>query len=294
MNDRLIVERLEFMGHCGVSAEERDAPQPMALDLDMVFDMAPAAATDDLARTVDYTRVTGQILSLVQTERFQLLETLAERIAALILEGFPVAEVTIWARKLKPPVHGVRDSTGVRITRESGGDPHGLRPAGWLVEHSRLITPGRALDVACGRGRNSLYLARNGFQVDAWDRDAAALEELGKAADAADLSVTTKLIDLEQSADIQPDSYDLIAVFFYLQRDLMPRLIRALKPGGLLLYETFLIDNHERFGHPRRREFCLERNELLSLTAGLRTLAYREGLGASGSYTASLAAQQTS
>ncbi len=296
MDDRLIIERLEFQGWCGVSEAEREAPQPMAVDLELSLDMAPAAATDDLVRTVDYLRVTERVLAIAQAQRFHLLETMAERMAYAILSEFPVAEVTLWVRKLKPPVKGVRESTGAKITRQAADDPHGTRPADWLVRHRPLYMPGRALDLACGRGRNALYLAREGFQVEAWDRDAGTLEELRSTAGSMGLAaVTTRLVDLEQTPEIPPASFDLIAVFYYLQRDLAPMIVRALKPGGILAYETFLIDNHERFNHPRRREFCLIHNELLSLFGELRVLAYREGAQDSdkGPFTAALVAQRT-
>lgn len=295
MGDRLIIERLEFQGYCGVTEAEREAPQPMAVDLELSLDMAPAAATDDLVRTVDYLKVTERVLAIAQTQRFHLLETMAERMAHAILSEFPVVEVTLWVRKLKPPVKGVRESTGAKITRQAADDPHGTRPADWLVRHRPLYATGRALDLACGRGRNALYLAREGFQVEAWDRDTEALEELRLAAASLRLSaVTTRLVDLEQTPKIPPASFDLITVFYYLQRDLAPQIVQALKPGGILVYETFLIDNHERFNHPRRREFCLERNELLSLFGELRVLAYREGASVpdKGPFTASLVAQR--
>jgi len=296
VDDRLIIERLEFQGYCGVTEAEREAPQPMAVDLELSLDMAPAAATDDLVRTVDYLRVTERVLAIAQTQRFHLLETVAERMAQAILSEFAVTEVALWVRKLKPQVKGVRESTGAKITRQAADDPHGIRPADWLVRHRPLYMPGRALDLACGRGRNALYLAREGFQVEAWDRDAEALKELCSAAASLRLSaITTRLVDLEQAPQIPPASFDLITVFFYLQRDLAPQIAQALKPGGILVYETFLIDNHERFNHPRRREFCLERNELLALFSGLRVLAYREGAQKpdKGPFTASLVAQRT-
>jgi len=295
VDDRLIIERLEFQGYCGVSETEREAPQPMAVDLELALGMAPAAATDDLTRTVDYLRVTEQVLAIVQTQRFHLLETMAERLAHAILSEFPVAEATLWVRKLKPPVKGVRESTGVKITRRPTDDQRGDRPAGWLMQHRPLYTPGRALDLACGRGRNAIYLAREGFQVEAWDRDAAALDELRATAASLGLaSLTTRPVDLEQAPEIPSASFDLVAVFYYLQRDLAPQIVRALKPGGILVYETFLVDNHARFNHPRRREFCLNHNELLSLFKELRVLAYRESALASdkGPFTAALVAQR--
>ena len=295
MSDRLIIERLEFQGSCGVSDNEREVPQPMAVDLELAFDMAPAAAMDDLAKTVDYIRVTEQVLAIVQTEQFHLLETLAERLAQAILTGFPVAEVTLWVRKLKPPIKGVRDSTGARITRRAANSPDTDRPADWLVQHRPLLPIGRALDLACGRGRNAIYLAREGFQVAAWDRDADALKELTVQATSRGITtITTRLVDLEREPAIFTDTFDLILVFYYLQQDLVPQIMRALKPGGVLIYETFLIDNHKRFNHPRRREFCLNHNELLSLFAGLRVLAYREGARdpQKGPFTAALVAQR--
>jgi FolB domain-containing protein len=297
VQDRLVIERLEFQGYCGVSDNEREAPQPMAVDLELTLDMTRAAATDDLHDTVDYIQITEQVLAIAQTERFRLLETLAERLAQAILDGFAVSEVELWVRKLKPPVHGVRESTGARITRQARGGTHGDRPADWLMQHRSLLPPGRALDLACGRGRNALYLAREGFQVEAWDRDTEALSALSDRAKALDLStVTTRLVDLERQPEIPPASFDLIIVFYYLQRDLMPQIVRALKPGGVLVYETFLIDNHERFNHPRRKEFCLAHNELLSLFGDLRVLAYRESAldPAKGPFTAALVAQRPS
>lgn len=267
----------------------------MAVDLELALDMTRAAATDDLHDTVDYIQITEQVLAITQTERFHLLETLAERLAQAILQGFAVSEVALWVRKLNPPVRGVRESTGTRITRHATGDSHGDRPAEWLMQHRRLLPPGRALDLACGRGRHTIYLAREGYQVEAWDRDAEVLSALSDRAKALDLStVTTRLVDLERRPEIPPASFDLIIVFYYLQRDLMPQIVRALKPGGVLVYETFLIDNHERFNHPKRREFCLNHNELLSLFPNLRVLAYREGAldPDHGPYTAGLVAQR--
>ena len=117
MSDRLVIERLEFQGHCGVSERERETPQPMAVDLELFFDMRSAAATDDVARTVDYTQVADRVLAIAQSERFHLLEAFAERLAQAILAQFFVSAVELWIRKLKPPVHGVRESTGARITR---------------------------------------------------------------------------------------------------------------------------------------------------------------------------------
>jgi hypothetical protein len=86
-------------------------------------------------------------------------------------------------------------------------------------------------------------------------------------------------------------------VFFYLHRSLFPAILSALKPGGVLIYETFLIDNHLQHQHPRRKEFCLGHNELLRLTSGLRVFHYDEGEhagghGADSSFTAQMIASK--
>jgi len=86
---------------------------------------------------------------------------------------------------------------------------------------------------------------------------------------------------LERRTDDRPEfpvnAYDVIVVCFYLHRPLFPWLVEALRPEGVLLYETFTIDNYVRYRHPRRWEFCLARNELLRLTSSLRVLSYDEG-----------------
>jgi SAM-dependent methyltransferase len=138
------------------------------------------------------------------------------------------------------------------------------------------------LDVAAGHGRHSLFLASHGYHVDAIDRDGNALEQLSAAAQARTLTaITTRTVDLEQPSPYEPDlgkdTYDVIIVFFYLYRSLFPYLIDALKPGGVLVYETFTIDNYFHHQHPKRWEFCLAPNELLRLTSSLHILHYDEG-----------------
>jgi hypothetical protein len=102
-------------------------------------------------------------------------------------------------------------------------------------------------------------------------------------------------------SELGKEQFDVITVFFYLYRPLFPALITALKPGGMLVYETFLLENHLRFGHPRRREFCLEPNELLRLTESLTLHHYDEGerlqsgaldLGNQPAFTARLLAEK--
>jgi len=151
-------------------------------------------------------------------------------------------------------------------------------PSAWLVDNADLLPPGgRALDVACGAGRHALLLGAAGFAVTAVDRDDAALTVLQAQADRLGLTVQTRQADLERAdVDLGAAGYDLIVVTRYLHRALMPHLLLSLAPGGVLLYETFLIGQAER-GHPTNPAFLLEPGELPALVQPLRILRRFEG-----------------
>jgi len=281
MTDRLVIERLEFEGFVGIEEGERTVPQALAIDLELFLDFSEASFTDNLKDTVDYAVVAERILAIAKQEQFVLIEALGERLTEVILSEHSVRKVDLWVRKLHPPLDMKVGSVGARIVRRSGYAHHthdnSLSPARWLASHRDILKSGRALDVASGNGRNALYLAKEGFAVEAWDRDAEALKALARKALESGLSITTRLVDLEEDPSIPAETFDLVVIFYYLQRNLIPSIIKALRPGGIVVYETFLIDNHVRYNHPRHREFCLEHNELLALFQGLRILAYQEG-----------------
>lgn len=304
MPDHLVIERLEFQGHCGVSTAERQAPQPIAVDLELEYaagGLSLAASTEDIANAVDYAAVAARVLEIGRKQPYVLLETLGEAVAAMLFREFPVTRARLWIRKVVPPVEGVQGSVGVRLERTRPVLALDPAPAPFLKDSLPLLPRGHALDLACGRGRNTLFLASHGFTVDAMDRDQQALAELQSAAAQHGLtSISTHTMELEDAARppaIREAGYDVVLGFFYLHRPLFPALLRALKPGGVLVYETFLVDNHLRHGHPRRREFCLERNELLSLARSLRVLRYDEGEhadahGSGSAFTARLLASK--
>lgn len=305
MSSQIVIERLECEGHCGVSREERERPQKLAVDVELGFPTDRAADTDDLKNTVDYAAVADRIVALVSQERSRLLETLAEKILMMLFATFPAERVRIWVRKLHAPLSTIAGSVGVRIERNRPMATHRStesEPASFLVEQSHRLPKGRALDLAAGKGRNSLHLLRYGMAVEALDRDESGLSALLATAQAGGLSgLTTKTLDLEQNPGNPPDlgheQYDVIIVFFYLFRPLFGPIMHALKPGGVLLYETFLIDNYFKYHHPRRWEFCLAHNELLRLTSSLRVLHYDEGEHHDGRdtplFTARLVAQKS-
>ena len=154
-----------------------------------------------------------------------------------------------------------------------------LGPSSWLLQNADLLpSGGRVIDIAAGRGRHTLLLASAGFQVTAVDRDASALEDLARTANAAGLAVVTGTRDLESAGplDLGDAIFAIAVVFNYLHRPLFPAILRALAPGGLLLYETFLTGQAER-GHPKNPAFLLEPGELATRVSPLTVLRSREG-----------------
>jgi rhodanese-related sulfurtransferase/SAM-dependent methyltransferase len=150
----------------------------------------------------------------------------------------------------------------------------------------------RTLDVACGAGRHALLLAAAGFDVTAVDRDRAALDRLRATAERLDLRLQVDERDLETpDATLGDGLFDLIIVTRYLHRPLMPHLVRALAPGGTLVYETFLAQGNlaqesltqESLaqeggnGHTTNPRFLLQPGELATLVHPLKILRSREG-----------------
>jgi SAM-dependent methyltransferase len=167
----------------------------------------------------------------------------------------------------------------LRWDRQHAAQHSDEKPSSFLVKTLSSgdwpLSAGRALDVACGKGRNALYLAERGFQVTGIDISAVALAEARRRALSRSLSVDFLQADLE-AAPLAEAQYDLIVNFNYLQRSLIPQLHSALKPGAHIIFDTYLIDQKE-IGHPKNAEYLLAHNELLRLFAGARILYYREG-----------------
>ena len=151
-------------------------------------------------------------------------------------------------------------------------------PAEWLTSHAHLLPIGGvALDLACGRGRHALWLAARGMRVHAVDRDAAAIAAVGVAARSRGLGVDAQVVDLEGEAVFPAsETYDTIVVVHYLHRPLFPRIRQALRPGGLLVYETFTLAQARR-GRPSNPAFLLAPGELVQLVAPLEIVDAREG-----------------
>ncbi len=143
----------------------------------------------------------------------------------------------------------------------------------WVRDWVPLIPAGgEVLDLACGNGRHSRFLAGLGFRVLAVDRDTQALAGL-----AGIPGVERRAADLEGPAwPLDGHAFDGIVVTNYLHRPRLGMLVGALRADGVLIYETFALGN-ERFGKPSNPDFLLRPGELLELARGrLRVVAYED------------------
>ena len=147
-----------------------------------------------------------------------------------------------------------------------------LAPTPLLVQIAGSLKPARALDLACGTGRNALWLAERGWSVTAVDGSPVAIEILRRAAKQRGLTVDALVADLEkQEYVIEPSSWELIAICCYLQRDLFEPVKRGLVPGGLVVAIALLIEP----GH-EDSSFRLKPGELRRYFEGWEILHDRE------------------
>ena len=149
-------------------------------------------------------------------------------------------------------------------------------PEPFLASMLSRIPRGIALDAAAGRGRNAFALARASVKVVAVDFSTEAMRILAANARAAQLPVWPVVAHLD-SFHLKDESFDAIVNINFLDRALFPNFARALRSGGVLIAETFLIDQ-ATIGHPRNPLFLLGHGELRALANGLEIEEYREGL----------------
>ena len=115
--DRILISGIRELGVHGVLPEEQTRPQPFEVDLELVVDLGPAGKSDDLDDTVDYAAVCEAVSRVVASEKYQLLERLAERIAEVCTSDPRVQGVVVEVRKVQPPVRAMLQHVGVRIER---------------------------------------------------------------------------------------------------------------------------------------------------------------------------------
>ncbi|MHC4480857.1 MAG: class I SAM-dependent methyltransferase, partial [Planctomycetota bacterium] len=151
-------------------------------------------------------------------------------------------------------------------------------PAGFLVEHRHLLPPqGQALEVAMGTGRNALYLASLGYEVTGIDVSGVAVERCEQEATRRGLRIEAVQADLESYA-LPRAAYDIAVNLYYLQRDLAAQIEGALRPGGILVFESFTTEQRQFGWGPQNDEFLLRPGELREMFAALEVLVYREAL----------------
>ena len=174
------------------------------------------------------------------------------------------------ARAWSPRARGSSMSTGA--------------PSALVTDHLEALRDAReigpVLDLACGRGRHALALARSGIATCGVDRSAESLTELRENASRESLPVSVAQVDLEsgQAVALRPGRCGAILVFRYLHRPIVRELAEALAPGGLLLYETFTLLQRELGYGPTREEFLLKPRELPELFGELEIEHHWEGL----------------
>ncbi len=148
----------------------------------------------------------------------------------------------------------------------------------FLRRHIGLLQKGKALDIATGEGRNAIFLAQHGFDVDAVDISETGLRKATKLAKEIGIKIHTFQADLD-NFQIETGQYDLIADFYFLNRRLIPKIKKGLRKGGKVIFETYHLEQRTLSTRgPKNPKYFLKPNELLKLFKGFRTLLYREGI----------------
>jgi tellurite methyltransferase len=149
------------------------------------------------------------------------------------------------------------------IYRKNKGYVFGKEPARFLVENLGQLKLGRVLDIAMGEGRNAVFLAKKGFDVVGVDISEVAIRKARRLARENKVRISTVSADLNKY-QIAPESYDVIMVFYYLQRSLAAQIVRGLKPGGVLLFETHTLEQAKR-DKSYNRDYLLAKDELKAM-----------------------------
>ena len=150
----------------------------------------------------------------------------------------------------------------------------GKDPVQFLVENLSSLPKGRALDLAMGEGRNAVYLAKKGFNVEGVDISDVALRKAKRLAQEQGVRIRTITADLNKY-QIEQDSYDVIMDFYFLNRTLIPQIKNGLKKGGVVIFENYTKDQL-KYDKTQNKTYLLELGELKELFKDLKIIKYRE------------------
>ncbi|WPM31880.1 class I SAM-dependent methyltransferase [Hydrogenobacter sp. T-2] len=148
-----------------------------------------------------------------------------------------------------------------------------------LVEFFTYAPVGRALEIACGTGENAIFLAEQGFTVDAIDISIVALKKARRQAYERNLRVNFICADLDYFI-LKENTYTLVVNFYYLNRRLIPQIKKALKPNGLIIFETYN-EKHSLIKRDFNPDYLLKEGELFRLFEDFRVVFYKEELNIS-------------
>jgi rhodanese-related sulfurtransferase len=223
------------------------------------------------------------------------LHQLESRLSELPINGTPIAVLC---------EHGIRSHSACRLLAEHGvktlydvaggldawpgpvasrlaegaNHDHPIAPSRFLVDNFDLLTKGLALDLAMGEGRNAIYLASRGYDVDGVDVDAGAVARARASARRLGAPIRAVVGNVEDGTYIVPiETYDLIVVFHFLHRPLFHDIRDGLKPGGCVVYQTFTTEQAQ-FGRPKDPAHLLQPGELQGVFADWEILRFREAI----------------
>jgi len=186
-------------------------------------------------------------------------------------KGYQIVEVIKWSSEMEKQLVNI-DQLG-----QGNSSVFYWQPASVVQKFIDLNVEktGRGLDIGCGAGRDSVFLAKHGWQMLGVDRNPEALQRMGLLAKSQNVQVDHCLLDTETGGDpfVQFDdqSFDLVCVVRYLHRPLFPYIKRLLKSDGYIVYQTFM-QGCEAFGSPKNPNFLLKPNELAEIFQDYRIM----------------------
>ncbi len=168
--------------------------------------------------------------------------------------------------------------------RYSRGEHIITEPLPLLVRVAEMLAPGRALDLACGPGRHAIFLAERGWKVTAVDGSRVGIELLKKNARDRGVEVDARVADLERNGfEIEREAFDLIGVFYFLQRDLFPQIRAGVAPGGVVIAAIHMVDDSPD-AHPVNEDYLLQPGELRAEFRGWQIMYDYEGPSTEGGH----------